>query len=122
MSNQTFIKKDRISFATNLIEKTVIAPNSNAIFIGANTSVTYDGNSNVISINTLQGISLSNQYIYADGTHLSNIPTSAVIQNSITSSIEGLATIGYVSSSQLVSSINAVYGVYISATQPIEFN
>ena len=73
MSNQTFIKKDRISFATNLIEKTVIAPNSNAIFIGANTSVTYDGNSNVISINPLQGITLSNQYIYADGTFISNL-------------------------------------------------
>ena len=65
MSNQTFIKKDRISFATNLIEKTVIAPNSNAIFIGANSSVIYDGNSNVISINPLQGITLSNQFIYA---------------------------------------------------------
>ena len=73
MSNQTFIKKDRISFATNLIEKTVIAPNSNAIFIGANTSVTYDGNSNVISINPLQGITLSNQYMYADGTFISNL-------------------------------------------------
>ena len=73
MSNQTFIKKDRISFATNLIEKTVIAPNSNAIFIGANSSVIYDGNSNVISINPLQGITLSNQFIYADGTFISNL-------------------------------------------------
>ena len=115
MSNQTFVKKDRISFAQNLNEKSIIAPFSNAVFIGPNSAITYDGASNITSINTLQGVTLSNQYIYADGTYLSNIPTSGVIQNSITSSIEGLGTIGYVSSSQLVSSMNAVYGVYISA-------
>ena len=115
MSNQTFVKKDRISFAQNLNEKSVIAPFSNAVFIGPNSAITYDGASNITSINTLQGVTLSNQYIYADGTHLSNIPTSGIIQNSITSSIEGLGTIGYVSSSQLISSMNAVYGVYISA-------
>ena len=119
MSNQTFIKKDRISFAKNLNEKYVIAPNSNTVFIGPNSSILYDTNSNVTSINTSQGVTFSNQYIYADGTYLSNIPTSGVIQNSITSSIEGLGTIGYVSSSQLVSSMNAVYAVsYTHLTLP----
>ena len=114
MSNQTFIKKDRISFAINLIEQSVIAPNSNAIFIGPNSAITYDGNSNLISINTLQGISLSNQYIYADGTHLSNIPTSAG-QTAITSSIIGLGTFGYISSSQLISTVTGLGDIYISS-------
>ena len=74
MSNQTFIKKDRISFAQNLNEKYVIAPNSNAVFVGPNSAITYDFNSNITSINTLQGITLSNKFIYADGRFISNLP------------------------------------------------
>jgi len=73
MSNQTFIKKDRISFAKNLNEKYVIAPNSNTVFIGPNSSILYDTNSNVTSINTSQGVTFSNQYIYADGTYIRNL-------------------------------------------------
>ena len=78
MSNQTFVKKDRISFAQNLNETIVIAPSNittNALYIGPNSAITYDGNSNVQNINYLQGVTLSNQYIYADGTYLSNLPT-----------------------------------------------
>ena len=113
MSNQTFVKKDRISFAQNLNETIVIAPSNittNTLFIGPNSAITYDTNSNIANIQTLNGITLSNQYIYADGTYLSNIPSG-----NITSSLVGLATFGYVSTSQLVSSINSVYGVYVSA-------
>ena len=114
MSNQTFIKKDRISFAQNFNENIVLSPINSNLFIGPNSAISYDVNSNVVSINPLQGIILSNNYIYADGTYLSNIP-SGFAQSSITSSIIGLGNVGYVSSSQLVSSINAVYGVYVSA-------
>ena len=112
MSNQTFVKKDRISFAQNLNETIVIAPSNittNALYIGPNSAITYDGDSNVASINYLQGVTLSNQYIYADGTYLSNLPTSSgITQSNMTSSLIGLGTFGYVSSSQLTSTVTGL--------------
>ena len=107
MSNQTFVKKDRISFAQNLNEKLVIAPSNlttNALFLGPNSAISYDGNSNIQTINTLAGVTLSNQYIYADGTYLSNLP-NGIQQSNIDSTIRGLATFGYVSSTQLQSTV-----------------
>ena len=77
MSNQTFVKKDRISFAHNFNETIVLAPSNittNALYIGPNSAITYDGNSNITNINYLNGVTLSNQYLYADGTYISNLP------------------------------------------------
>ena len=110
MSNQTFVKKDRISFAQNLNEQIAIAPSNittNALYIGPNSAITYDTGSNVTNINTLAGVTLSNQYIYADGTYLSNLPTG-ITQDNITSTITGLGSIGYVSSSQLTSTVTGL--------------
>jgi len=117
MSNQTFIKKDRISFAQNLNEKLVIAPSNlttNALFLGPNSAITYDGNSNITNIQYLQGVTLSNQYIYADGTYLSNLP-NGIQQSNIDSTIRGLATFGYVSSTQLQSTVQGLGNIYISS-------
>jgi hypothetical protein len=117
MSNQTFIKKDRISFAQNLNEKLVIAPSNlatNALFFGPNSAITYDGNSNITNIQYLQGVTLSNQYIYADGTYLSNLP-NGIQQSNIDSTIRGLATFGYVSSTQLQSTVQGLGNIYISS-------
>jgi hypothetical protein len=117
MSNQTFVKKDRISFAQNLNEKLVIAPSNlttNALFLGPNSAISYDGNSNIQTINTLAGVTLSNQYIYADGTYLSNLP-NGIQQSNIDSTIRGLATFGYVSSTQLQSTVQGLGNIYISS-------
>ena len=92
MSNQTFVKKDRISFAVNLNEVLTIAPTNN------NTTI-YFGSSN---LDSNVGVVLSNQYIYADGTYLSNLPT-AITQTNVNSTLTGLATLGYISTSQLTS-------------------
>ena len=114
MSNQTYIKKDRISFAQNLNETIVIAPSNittNALFIGPNSAISYDVNSNVQNINYLQGITLSNQYIYADGTYLSNIPSGiGVSQSNLNSTITGLGTFQYISSASLQSTVIGVQG------------
>ena len=64
MSNQTYIKKDRISFAVNSNEVLTVAPANN------NTTI-YFGNPD---LNSNVGVLLSNQYIYADGTYISNLP------------------------------------------------
>jgi len=138
MSNQTFVKKDRISFAENLNEQEVIAPFSNALYVGPNSAITYDGDSNVVSINYLQGVTLSNQYIYADGTYLSNLPTAitsanlvstvvglgtvgyistatgGLTQSDLTSSITGLGTVGYISSLSLTSTVTGLGTIYLS--------
>jgi hypothetical protein len=139
MSNQTFVKKDRISFAENLNEQEVIAPFSNALYVGPNSGITYDGGSNVVSINYLAGVTLSNQYIYADGTYLSNLPTAitsanlvstvvglgtigyistatggGLTQSDLTSSITGLGTVGYISSLSLTSTVTGLGNIYLS--------
>lgn len=129
MSNQTFVKKDRISFAQNLNETIVIAPSNittNALYIGPNSAITYDGDSNVASINYLQGVTLSNQYIYADGTYLSNLPTGIITSN-LVSTVVGLGTIGYISTAtggltenDLISSITGLgtFGYLSTNTVP----
>jgi len=130
MSNQTFVKKDRISFAVNSNEILTIAPinTNNSILFG---SPTLDSNVSVV---------LSNQFIYADGTYLSNLPTgvttanlvSTVIglgtvgyistatggltQNDLTSTIVGLGTFDYISSSQLISTVTGLGSVGNPAT------
>ena len=119
MSNQTFVKKDRISFAQNSNEQIAIAPSNittNALYIGPNSAITYDTLSNVQNINTLAGVTLSNQYIYADGTYLSNLPTtSGVTQSNLNSTITGLGSIEYISSSQLISTVNGLGNIYLSS-------
>jgi len=86
MSNQTFVKKDRISFAVNSNEILTIAPINN------NTSILF-GSPN---LNSNVSVILSNQYIYADGTYLSNLPTGITIGN-LVSTVVGLGTVGYIS-------------------------
>jgi hypothetical protein len=86
MSNQTFVKKDRISFAVNSNEILTIAPINN------NTSILF-GSPN---LNSNVSVVLSNQYIYADGTYLSNLPTAVTTAN-LVSTVIGLGTVGYIS-------------------------
>ena len=79
------------------------------MYIGPNSAISYDSLSNVQTINYLQGVTLSNQYIYADGTYLSNLPTSGgITQSNLNSTLTGLGSIGYISSSQLTSTVNGL--------------
>jgi hypothetical protein len=116
MSNQTFVKKDRISFAVNSNEILTIAPINN------NTSILF-GSPN---LNSNVSVVLSNQYIYADGTYLSNLPTGITTAN-LVSTVVGLGTVGYISTatggltqSNLTSTIIGLGTFsYISSTQLI---
>ena len=109
MSNQTYLKSDRISFARNLAETYIIANNSNSIAFGPIGITTLNLDGTINTINSTNAVVFSNQYIYGDGSYLTNIPTtSGVSQSNLNSTLNGLGILGYISSSQLTSTVNGI--------------
>ena len=116
MSNQTYLKSDRISFAKNLAEEYIVANNSNSIAFGPIGIATLNLDGTIQSINTTNAIVFSNQYIYGDASYLLNIPTPL----NQTSTLDGLGTLGYISSSQLISTVTGINEYISSFIDPTE--